>query len=166
MEVIKTHCTPVEWKGQWDCLPSLLFLPPLPFSLPPLSHSLSHWLHTLILGSMFLLVSVLVRNPRNNLAIQPTLYLLQLLSTLCMHIHIHTNFVVTRLLSNSSDTRYSWLLLGSSLVPYSMEVHLKFQTLTPSIVEMLCLTDSENHVTVIAIFITWLSCDIIPLWLN
>jgi hypothetical protein len=46
-----------------------------------------------------------------------------------------------------------------------MKLLLNFQTLAPSFVEILCLTDSENHV-VSTIFITWLLHDILSPWLG
>ena len=42
----------------------------------------------------------------------------------------------------------------------------KFQTLNNSFVEMLCLTKFLNHVTLAAIFLTWLSCDALSMWFN
>ena len=53
--------------------------------------------------------------------------------------------------------RFWW---GSNMLPMYAKVLLKFQALTRTLSEILC---PQNRLTVLAICITWLSCDIISL---
>ena len=46
------------------------------------------------------------------------------------------------------------VLSGSKILRCGMVLQQKFQTLTGNFVEMLCLTNSENYVTLAAIFLT------------
>ena len=46
------------------------------------------------------------------------------------------------------------ILFAPSILPWGIVLLLKFQILTPTFVEILCLTVSENCVTIIVIIIT------------